>query len=333
MPPDFVKRDRTARLLRVEHLLSQHPNGLSAKDMASRLGVNVRTAYRDLRALQEELGFPVWEDAGKFGAEPGGFLPPMNLTLDEAVTLYLSARIMARFGDHRDDSVIRAFGSLAAVLPPPIAQHIYSTIATISDQQPDEQYSQVFSTLIRGWAEQRLVAITYSHMQGQNRHATERTIAPYFIEPHPGGHSCYVLGHDSLSSELRTFKVERIHSANLTEEPFEVPAEFDARRRLRESWVVTDEPPVEIRLLFHDPGAAERARESRWHTSQQAIERRDGKLELRFTVAGLVEIQSWILGWGDTVEVLSPPEFRKSIAHIVTRMATHYTASEQVAQT
>jgi predicted DNA-binding transcriptional regulator YafY len=102
---DFVKRDRTARLLRVEHLLSQHPNGLTAKQVADRVGVNVRTAYRDLRALEEELGLPVWEDSGKFDALPGSFLPPLNLTLSEAVALYLSARLMARFSDRRDDNV------------------------------------------------------------------------------------------------------------------------------------------------------------------------------------------------------------------------------------
>src|SRR5436190_1367258 len=78
---DFVKRDRTARLIRVEHLLSQHPDGLTAKQVADRVGVNVRTAYRDLRALEDELGFPVWEDNGKFGSEAKAFLPPLNLTL------------------------------------------------------------------------------------------------------------------------------------------------------------------------------------------------------------------------------------------------------------
>ena len=66
---ECVKRDRTAPLLRVEHLLSQHPHGLSAKELASRLGITIRTVYRDLHALEEELGF----------------LPPMNLTLPEAV--------------------------------------------------------------------------------------------------------------------------------------------------------------------------------------------------------------------------------------------------------
>jgi predicted DNA-binding transcriptional regulator YafY len=322
---DFVKRDRTARLLRVEHLLSQHPNGLTAKQVAERTGVNVRTAYRDLRAIDEELGLPVWEKDGRFGALPSSFLPPLNLTLSEAVTLYLSARLMARFSDRRDDSVIRAFGSLAGVLPTPIAQHIYSTVATIGDRPVDERYRRVFEALVRGWAEGKKVRIRYAHLDSRGRqHQTERTLSPYFIEPHPAGHSCYVLGADSLSDELRTFKIERIEQAVLTDEAFELPEDFDARNLLRDAWVVTDEEPVDVRLLFHEPQAAQRARENRWHTSQQEITREDGKLELRFRVAGVLEILSWVLGWGSAVEVLAPDELRERVASIAREMAARY---------
>lgn len=325
MATDYVKRDRTARLLRVEHLLSQHPNGLTAKQVAERTGVNVRTAYRDLRALEEELALPVWEESGRFGALPGSFLPPLNLTLSEAVSLYLSARLMARFSDRRDDNVVRGFGSLAAVLPAPIAQHIYSTVAAIGERPADERYSRVFDALVRGWAEGKRVRIRYAHGDAAGRRQeSERTLAPYFIEPHPAGHSCYVLGWDSQSGGLRTFKIERIQAAEVTDEQFEVPDDFDGPQRLRDSWIVTDEVPVEVRLLFHDASAAERARENRWHTSQRAVERPDGKLELRFTVAGLLEIASWVLGWGDTIEVLGPETLRERVAAIARNMAARY---------
>ena len=36
---------------------------------------------------------------GRFGALPTAFLPPLDLTLPETVTLLLSARAMARFED------------------------------------------------------------------------------------------------------------------------------------------------------------------------------------------------------------------------------------------
>lgn len=59
MPGEFVKRDRTARLLGVAHLLFQHPHGLTAPAIAARIGMNVRTVYRDPRALEEEVGVAV----------------------------------------------------------------------------------------------------------------------------------------------------------------------------------------------------------------------------------------------------------------------------------
>ena len=111
----------------------------------------------------------------------------------------------------------------------------------------------------------------------------------------------------------------------MTDEPFEIPHDFDGQKRLRDSWIVTDEEPVEVRLLFHDGPAARRARESRWHGSQQEIQRQDGKLELRFTVAGLLEILSWVLGWGDAVEILQPAELRSQVASIARNMAARYT--------
>jgi proteasome accessory factor B len=325
MPISNRKRDRTARLLRVGHLLYQHPKGLRAKEVADRIGVTVRTAYRDLHALEDELEIPIWEGEGRFGVLPTAFLPPLNLTLVEAVTLFLSARLMARFSDRRNEHIVRAYGSLAAVLPTPIAQHVYATVAAIDSRPDDHGHASVFETVVRGWAQHLKIAVTYAHSTSAGEILTShRRLAPYFMEPHPTGHTLYILAHDSASDQVRTFKLERIQSAALTDESFEIPGNFDPDSRLRNSWVVTDEPTVEVRLLFHDLAAAERARENRWHMSQREVDRDDGKLELRFQVAGLLEIQSWILGWGDAVEVLSPSYLRVQIAKLTERMASRY---------
>jgi AcrR family transcriptional regulator len=43
---EFTKRDRTARLLGVAHLLFQYPHGLTAQEIANRIGMTPRTFYR-----------------------------------------------------------------------------------------------------------------------------------------------------------------------------------------------------------------------------------------------------------------------------------------------
>src|SRR5437870_13197564 len=89
--------------------------------------MNVRTMYRDLRALEEEVGVAVWQDGKRFGAEPTSFMPPLKLTLQEAVTLFLSTRLMARYQDRRDPHVIPAFNKLASILPTAIAQQVHAS--------------------------------------------------------------------------------------------------------------------------------------------------------------------------------------------------------------
>ena len=77
----FTKRDRTARLLNVANLLFQHPHGLTAPRIAELIGMNVRTVYRDLRALESEVGVPIWQDGNRYGADRTSLLPPLKLTL------------------------------------------------------------------------------------------------------------------------------------------------------------------------------------------------------------------------------------------------------------
>ena len=324
MSRDFVKRDRTARLLRVAYLLFQNPRGITAAEIARHIGMNVRTAYRDLLALEAEVGVKYWQDGNRYGAEPSSFLPPLKLTLHEAVTLFLSARLMQRFQDHRDPHVVSAFNKLASIVPPPIAQHVNAAVAMMNDQPEDAARSRIFDIIASGWAEGRKVRIGYPYKSYVN----DRLVAPYFLEPNPSGHSRYLIGHDSYSNQVRTFKVERIERAELTTETYAIPSEFDVRQRLKHAWGVSDEDTVHVRLRFHDEAAAQRVMETRWHPSQQ-LEREDGRaLMMTLDVGGLLEITPWILSWGSAVEVLEPAGLRQAIARTATEMASLYASPE-----
>ena len=63
---DRVKRDRTARLLMVVQVLrASGEHGVTPAEIAKRTGMAKRTVYRDLNAIQAELGIPVWSDGGR----------------------------------------------------------------------------------------------------------------------------------------------------------------------------------------------------------------------------------------------------------------------------
>ena len=112
------KRDRLARLLAVLGVLQASGEaGIRPAEIARRTGMSKRTVYRDLRALESELKFPVWSEGGRWGVQPGAFLPPLRLTLPEAMAVFLSARLVTRYADKYEPHLASAFQKLEEGLP------------------------------------------------------------------------------------------------------------------------------------------------------------------------------------------------------------------------
>jgi predicted DNA-binding transcriptional regulator YafY len=321
------KRDRLARLLAVASILYSRGStdaGVPVTEIARLTGMTPRTVYRDIRALEDELGVPVFQAGrGRYGIEHKFFLPPLRLRVPEAIILFLASRLIARWSDQYDAAVVSAFTKLADLLPQPIARHVGATMLAIGEHDPNEPFIRSFSTVARGWAEGRVVEMIYDPGTGQQKRTRVQT---YFLEPDAALRSVYLIGHDEPAGAMRTYKVERIRSATLTRDRYEIPANFDPDQWLAHSWGIWSSdttPTFRVRLRF-DPSVAHRVREAVWHRSQELTELPGGGVELAVTVAGIVEIRPWILSWGEGVEVLEPPELRQAVADAVRTAAERY---------
>lgn len=321
------KRDRLARLLSVVSILYSRgsgESGVAVSEIAKLTGMTTRTVYRDINALDEELGVPVFQAGrGRYGIDRKFFLPPLRLSVPEAIVLFLASRLIARWSDQYDAAVVSAFTKLADALPQPIARHVASTMLTIGASDPNEPFSRSFSAVARGWAEGRIVEIDYDPGVAPRKRTR---VHPYFLEPDAALRSVYLIGYDETARAMRTYKVERIRSATLTTDRYEIPDDFDPDAWLANSWGIwspDSTPPVRIRLRF-EAEIAHRVREAVWHRSQELTELPDGRVELAVTVNGIVEIRPWILSWGEGVEVLEPAELRDSVAASVRAAAERY---------
>lgn len=321
------KRDRLARLLSVASILysrGQGESGVAVNDIAALTGMTTRTVYRDIRALEDELAVPVFQAGrGRYGIERKFFLPPLRLSVPEAIVLFLASRLIARWSDQYDAAVVSAFTKLADLLPQPIARHVAATMLAVGGHDANEPFTRSFSAVARGWAEGRVVELTYDPGSGQVKGTR---VHPYFLEPDAALRSVYLIGFDEPAGAMRTYKVERIRSATLTQDRYEIPDDFDPDAWLAHSWGIWSSestPTARVRLRF-DASVAHRVREAVWHRSQELVELPDGGVELAVTVAGIIEIQPWILSWGDGVEVLEPSELREAVASAVRTAATRY---------
>lgn len=324
------KKDRTARLLRVEHLLYQNPKGLRPDEISKICGVSLRTTYRDFHALDEELRVPLWtDDDGRWGVEPGYHLPPIKFNVLEATALFFCARLALRYYDESDPYIQSAFVKLASAMRPPLSTHVQHAVKTMTTRTPDPAFTRVMEILAKAWADGCRVRIWYA--KGGTGEPVERLVDPYFMEPSAIGHACYLIGFCHHSAAIRTFKVERIKEAESTGEKFALPEDFDPDEYLRSSWgIIADEQEVEVRLRFR-PQAAARVKEARWHPSQHIADEPDGSLLFSVKVGGTTEIAPWILGWGSDVEVLGPDPLVQQVKDILRRQMAIYGTTHQEA--
>jgi len=311
---DSIAFSKAQRLTRLTYWLYRHPHGLTATEIARISGVSARTAQRDLHDLGD-LGVPLWEDGAeppRYGIISGYYLPPVHLTLDDGVSLYLAARLLARYADHFDPHIADALAKLATILPEPLARHIHATIRDISAHTEDHVSAEVLAALSIAWATGRKVRIR--HQGAASDAPTEHTLCPWFLEPSAAGNATYVIGWADDLDALRTFKVERIFSARLLDATFDLPEDFDGPALLHSAWgVMYGNALEEVRLRF-DPSVTRRLRETIWHPSQEVTEREDGGLDLTFRIAHPEEMSPWVRGWGPQVEVLAPEWLREQVA-------------------
>lgn len=315
---------KAARLLQIEALLLEHPEGLSQADIASRLGVHRSTVLRNLADLQT----PVFEEDRKIFIDRRAYLVNVRLNMHEALSIHLAARLLALNMDRQNPHAAAALRKLSIALErlaPKVSQHLARSADKIDEdvQWQDPIYLGALETLTQAWAEGRKTTLWYR--KDNNEPVYQFTFCPYTIEPSQVGRSTYVIGWREPPGQLRTLKVERIQRIELSRETYAIPDDFNPTELFNDAWGIwyTDSEPVEVKIKF-GARVAGRIGETRWHRSEQVRVQADGSLLWRAWIAEPQEMLPWVRGWGADAEVLEPAWLREALVEEVKRMANLY---------
>ena len=326
-------QEKAQRLLHIEKLLWAHPEGLTRAEIARRIGVNRSTITKYLDADQLPPGIYEAEDGSKkLLMDRNADLTKTSFSLHEVLAIHLATRLLATRTDKQNPhaaSALRKLGLALQRLDQNVSHHLLRS-ADMMDEDADFRdpvYLKVLETLTEAWSAGRKVRLSHQMEDGR---IFEYIFSPYFIEPYAVGQTAHVIGWRELPGKegqgaRRTFKIERIRSAEITRESYTIPADFDPRALLSDAWGIwyTEKEPVEVVLRFH-PSVAMRVKESRWHHSQQVEEQPDGSLLWRARIAEPQEMVPWVRGWGADCEVVGPRELRDKIAEEAQRLAWVY---------
>ena len=308
----MVKRfKKTERLIKLWANLHNNPHGYTVGELAEMLEVNVRTVYRYLDSLQSDLQVPIRDENKRWILDIEHMPPPIRFTVPEALNVFLAARLMLGYDKRYDPNLDATFSKLGTVLPKPLAEQVQKTVDWMHNLPRDERYLGNLSELARAWVTQRRVIITYRTYDAEK--AIERKIEPYFIEPAATGHASYVVAYCHYAGAIRIFRIGRIERISKTDEVYTIPPDFDANKYFGAAWGVSVEGEVKTVRLWFDKGVARLVEETIWHPSQVLKKQKDGSLIMTLEVMDTIELFRWILGWGQDVEVLEPPEIREAV--------------------
>jgi predicted DNA-binding transcriptional regulator YafY len=322
-----ARNDQIVRLLTVARALAGSRRGIPLKTLAERHGWSLRSLYRDIEAL-ERAGFPVMSEDSRYRLMEGWDSPALpGLEQDEILALY-TLRALAE--TWRVSSVGRALDRLWMKLTagserqsrlfPAVREPWFRVRAPFAiDYRPHERTIATFETAIR---EQIAVDCRYRAVSTQE--VTARTVEAGELYWDPRLESLYVIGWCRLRHDVRVFAVHRFMTAALTGERFSPRPEARSRAALRDSFRLWRARRVETVRIRFSAGAADEIRERRWSAGQRLEDVGGGAVVLTLEVAGLVEVERWVLGYGAQAEVLAPEELRRTVRETLAAGARRY---------
>lgn len=305
--------EKLERLLNLTAALLETPRPLSATEIARRVygypeekSAFRRTFERDKDDLRE-MGIPLVlsEISGTDPPETGYRIPKDQYYLrdpglepDELAALHLAASTVRldgiegagglwKLGGRPSDTV--PVGGGPEFAPIPVDPRLVVLFDAVAERKP--------------------VTFTYNEV--------ERTVDPYRLDFQRG--RWYVSGYDHVRADERNYRVDRIEGDVVAggRHAFDRPATGVPGARV-EPWQLGEGEPQLARVLIDPQQAAIAVGEA---GSDALVEQRDdGSVILELSVTNLDGFRSFVLGFLEHAEVLSPPELRDDIIEWLRRL-------------
>jgi predicted DNA-binding transcriptional regulator YafY len=311
--------DQLDRILKILPFAARD-EGASVSELAKTLGVSPRRVLRDVEQVVERAFYLPPEQANDTQiliegdrvtvlARACAFRRPPRLSTREALALGMGLRALAL--DAPPERRDRLF-TLAERLERELA------LRPASDTEPHvalafgpSERSAVHACLRDAARDRRAVSIQY--LKTGAAASEERTIHPYtlvFAE-----RWWYVLANCCTQGEVRRFRLDRVLAAEMLDEGFEMPADWDPHAHVQGGRAFVADEPTEVRVRY-GPHIA------RWIREREAGAESlsDGGVIVCHTVADPRWIVAHVLQYGPDAEVLEPAGVREMVAASAERM-------------
>ena len=301
-------------------LLLQTRGQMTAAELAAELEVSERTVHRDVDALSA-AGVPIYAERGPHGGVrlvEGYRTRLTGMTADEAEALFLSGLPGPAAELGLGTVMTAARLKVLAALPPELRVRASRLVERFYLDAAgwfrlDEPVPHL-PTLAEAVWEGRRVRVTYD----RGDESVPRLLEPMGLVLKAG--TWYVVAR--RDDEVRTYRVARVTAAELLDERFERPVDFDLPSYWIESSAAYEREVPRLEVMVRvDPAFLGELGDFVGESSVASAERLDepdpeGWTRLRLRVNYPRDAPGRLLGMGSHLEVIAPPDVRDQVVSL-----------------
>ncbi len=307
---------RIDRLLSITVMLLNRDR-IPARELAKKFEVSIRTIYRDIDAINL-AGIPVISypgNNGGFGIMENYRMDRQVLSLPDILAVLTALKGINAALENRE--LDNAINKISSIVPRGkttgtgnFGEQLVIDILPWGTGKKEKEKLQVVNRAVSNC---NFLDFEYMNTRGEKNHRTVEPMTLIFK-----GHAWYLFAWCCLRRDYRLFKVSRMRK------PVPLEREFIRRSGGYEEFFSSGEQQVKTvhLVLKFFPGAAPRVEE--YFEPEQITRLSGGELLVNVTFPDNQWITSFLLSFGEQVEVLEPVPLRKKIAEKAKKISVLY---------
>lgn len=288
---------------------------VKGQDIADRFNISLRTAYRDIKAL-EETGVPIISEAGVgYSLVDGYKLPPIMFSKEEAIAFLTAEKLIEKFTDVETFGVYSsALYKIKAVLKSEEKEHIANMDSFIevvkNPYQPNLQNTPNFiQTILNGISQKRVLTLNYFAAHSQE--TTIRNVEPIGI--FLSGSKWHLIAFCLLRKDYRNFRLDRIQTCECIESGF-LQKHPLLKTYLKE--ITGKEKELQTVLIKVNNQIKRYLSEQKYYHGFVSDYTSKDHSELTFLCHSLEGFARWFMMYGDQAEIIQPPELKQRVIEL-----------------
>lgn len=304
----------------------QSKKRVTAKELADRFKISLRTIYRDVKAL-EESGVPILGEAGSgYSVMEGYRLPPVMFTQEEASALLVAGKL----AEHLTDISLKkqfetAMFKIKAVLRGDDRQHIDSLnehIAVYQNRSSEEgSQTRFLVTIQKAIVEKKVVELLYQAPYKDEN--SSRKVEPIGLCYY--GANWHMIAWCQLRSDYRDFRLSRIQQLSVTAASFANKTHRSLQQYMDR--MVCDSELQEVVVVFKKE-AARYIGEQKYYFGFLREEKKGNGIRMYFLTSHLEGLSRWLLMFKENVIIEKPAALSLLMQQHVEDLITHYEISD-----